>query len=55
VASVWYLVVTSVLTVGQFYLERHYARGNRNLPPTPLQQLRRFFSTHSRLSLGGQR
>ncbi|GAA3664765.1 amino acid ABC transporter permease [Nocardioides ginsengisoli] len=55
VASVWYLVVTSVLTVGQFYLERHYARGNRNLPPTPLQQVRRIFSTHSRLSVGGQR
>ena len=55
VASIWYLVVTSVLTVGQFYLERHYARGNRNLPPTPLQQLRRFFRTHSPLSLGGPR
>lgn len=27
VASVWYLVVTSVLSVGQYYLERHYGRG----------------------------
>jgi polar amino acid transport system permease protein len=27
VASVWYLVVTTVLSVGQFYLERHFGRG----------------------------
>jgi polar amino acid transport system permease protein len=27
VASIWYLVCTSVLYVGQFYLERHYGRG----------------------------
>jgi polar amino acid transport system permease protein len=27
VASTWYLAMTSVLMVGQFYLERHYARG----------------------------
>ena len=47
VASIWYLVVTSVLTVGQFYLERHFARGNHRLPPTPLQQLKAFFRTHS--------
>ncbi|OPX14890.1 amino acid ABC transporter permease [Gordonia sp. i37] len=27
VASTWYLAVTSVLMVGQFYLERYYSRG----------------------------
>ncbi|MFJ3955351.1 amino acid ABC transporter permease [Streptomyces libani] len=27
VATLWYIVVTSVLGVGQYYLERHYARG----------------------------
>lgn len=47
VASIWYLVVTSVLTVGQFYLERYYARGNHRLAPTPIQQLRTFFRTHA--------
>jgi len=26
-ASIWYLVVTSILMVGQFYLERHFGRG----------------------------
>lgn len=41
VASLWYLFFTSVLTVGQFYVERYYARGTaRALPPTPFQRLR---------------
>lgn len=26
-ASIWYLLITSVLMVGQFYLERHFGRG----------------------------
>jgi len=42
VAAIWYLVMTSVLMTGQYYLERHYARGSlRTLPLTPLQKLRR--------------
>jgi polar amino acid transport system permease protein len=41
VASLWYLFFTSVLTVGQYYVERYYARGStRALPPTPWQRLR---------------
>jgi polar amino acid transport system permease protein len=41
VASLWYLMVTTVLSIGQFYLERHYAKGAlRNPPPTPIQRLR---------------
>lgn len=28
VATLWYVVVTSVLSVGQYYVERHYARGS---------------------------
>ena len=40
-ASLWYLAMTSVLMVGQYYIERYYARGSvRTLPPTPLQRLR---------------
>jgi polar amino acid transport system permease protein len=27
VASIWYLVLTSVLYVGQYFIERHYGRG----------------------------
>ncbi|HEV7807165.1 MAG TPA: amino acid ABC transporter permease [Solirubrobacteraceae bacterium] len=42
VASIWYLVVTTLLSIGQYYLERRYGRSNaRELPPTPLQRLRR--------------
>ena len=41
VASLWYLFLTSILTFGQYYLERYFARGAlRELPPTPLQKLR---------------
>ncbi|GGP99159.1 putative amino acid ABC transporter, permease protein [Streptomyces roseolilacinus] len=40
VATVWYIAVTTVLGAGQFYVERHYARGSaRALPPTPLRRL----------------
>jgi hypothetical protein len=39
--TLWYIAVTTVLSAGQFYVERYYARGNsRALPPTPLQRLR---------------
>jgi len=45
VASLWYLAVTTVLSIGQFYLERHYAKGAlRTVPPTPLQRIRADFS-----------
>jgi polar amino acid transport system permease protein len=49
VACIWYLIVTSVLTVGQYYIERHYARGaTRELPPTPWQRIRHhLFVIHS--------
>jgi polar amino acid transport system permease protein len=46
VASIWYLIVTSVLTAGQYYVERHYARGSaRALPPTPRQRIWRYLTT----------
>ncbi|MGY1661791.1 amino acid ABC transporter permease [Geodermatophilus sp. SYSU D00705] len=41
VAAVWYVVLTTVVTVVQYHVERYYARGAvRTLPPTPLQRLR---------------
>jgi len=46
VASIWYLIVTSVLTVGQYYVERYYARGAaRELPLTPRQRVWRYLTT----------
>jgi polar amino acid transport system permease protein len=40
VASVWYIVCTSVLYVGQYYLERYYGRGARDRDATLLQRVR---------------
>ncbi|GAA5015239.1 amino acid ABC transporter permease [Streptomyces siamensis] len=40
VASIWYLAMTSVFSVFQYYLERYYARGSsRSLPPTVFQKI----------------
>ncbi|GLY16086.1 amino acid ABC transporter permease [Kineosporia sp. NBRC 101677] len=42
VATVWYVILTSILSVVQYYVERYYARGAlRTVPPTPWQKLRR--------------
>ncbi|HVL60125.1 MAG TPA: amino acid ABC transporter permease [Microbacterium sp.] len=41
VAVVWYTLITTILSVGQYYIERYYARGSvRVLPPTPFQRFR---------------
>ncbi len=46
VATVWYLVILSVLSVIQYHIERHYARGAlRTLPPNA------FRATFARLGL----
>lgn len=46
VASLWYLVLTSVLMTVQYYIERRYARGaRRELPPTPWQRFQRGLAT----------
>ena len=40
VATVWYLVITTVLSVLQYYVERYFARGTtRQVALTPLQRL----------------
>lgn len=42
VATAWYVFLTSVLSVAQYYVERYFARGaDRTPPPTPLQRARR--------------
>jgi polar amino acid transport system permease protein len=48
-AALWYLLLTSVFSVGQYYLERRFSRGaSRELPPTPLQRLRSAFGGRGR-------
>jgi polar amino acid transport system permease protein len=51
VVSIWYLACTSILYVGQFYLERYYGRGaTREQGLTPLQRIKT-----GMLSLGHER
>lgn len=39
VVSCWYLLLTSVLSIPQYYLERYYGRGNaRQQAPTPIDR-----------------
>ncbi|HEU0181259.1 MAG TPA: amino acid ABC transporter permease [Agromyces mariniharenae] len=43
VAVVWYAIITTVLSIAQYYVERRFARGAvRELPPTPIQRARRW-------------
>ncbi|WP_392963029.1 amino acid ABC transporter permease [Streptomyces sp. LN245] len=51
VASIWYLAMTSVFSVFQYYLERYYARGSsRSLPPTVFHKIKT-----NMLGLGSER
>jgi polar amino acid transport system permease protein len=56
VASIWYLIFTTVLSIGQYYIERYYGRGSaRQVPETTLQRLRRnlFSFRHAQVELPG--
>ena len=49
VATVWYLVIMTVLSIAQYYIERHFARGAlRNPKPLPFQA---FFDRYRRSTL----
>lgn len=53
-AAAWYLIATTVLSIGQYYLERYYARGSsRQLPPTPLQRAKARLTGGFTRSAGG--
>jgi polar amino acid transport system permease protein len=54
VASIWYLVITTILTVVQTRIERRYSRGSSRGTPQPWhEKLRRALTTfHSRPPLG---
>jgi len=40
VASIWYLLMTTILSIGQYFLERRFGRGtSRNVPARPLRRL----------------
>jgi polar amino acid transport system permease protein len=50
VATIWYLVVTTVLTIGQFFIERHFGRGSGQGPRPSVvgRLLRTAFTFHAR-------
>ena len=53
--SIWYLIVTTLLSIGQYYIERHYGRGSaRGQRLTPLQRVRQeLLIRHARESTTG--
>ena len=54
VASLWYLIVTTVLSIGQHFVERHYARGRSRSGPQGLAgRLRAAMSSLQEIGQGG--
>ena len=49
--SIWYLAMTSVLSLGQYFLERHYRRGTSADRPDRLVQLWRRMVTRRRVEV----
>jgi polar amino acid transport system permease protein len=46
VVSAWYLFLTTVLSVPQYYLERRFGRGtSMSLPPTPWQRAKKLWAS----------
>ena len=52
VASIWYLAATSVFSIGQGWLERHYGRGARETQSEPglTRTLRRVLGRHDKIA-----
>ena len=48
VATIWYLVVTSILSVGQYYLEQRFSRGGRTVQMSRLDRALRRFARQER-------
>jgi polar amino acid transport system permease protein len=49
VATVWYVILVTALSIVQFYVERHFAKGAvRSMPLTPLQRFRTWASDQAR-------
>ncbi|MFE3144854.1 amino acid ABC transporter permease [Streptomyces scopuliridis] len=55
VATAWYVLLTTLLSIFQYYVERHYAKGAaRTLPPTLVQRVRLAIS-NLRAAAAGER
>jgi polar amino acid transport system permease protein len=55
--SIWYLIMTTILSIGQYFLEKRYGRGtSRNVPARPMQRmLQRMRAARREESAGGAR
>jgi polar amino acid transport system permease protein len=47
VAAFWYLVITSVFMVGQFYIERHFGKGVDNVMKAPVKATAAVAAAHA--------
>lgn len=47
VAAFWYLVITSILMVGQYYIERHFGKGVDNVTKAPVQATAAVAAAHA--------
>jgi polar amino acid transport system permease protein len=54
VISIWYLFMTSILSIGQYYLERYYGRGSSRADPGGSILSKLSFDLFSRSHHGGQ-
>lgn len=53
VASIWYILITTVFNIGQSYLERRFSRGTTRVVVLPWhQRVSRYFRVHSPLATG---
>lgn len=55
VASMWYLILTSILTVGQYYLERYYGRAERTGRPRAMVEVWIMHVVRTKLRRGNAR
>jgi polar amino acid transport system permease protein len=55
VASIWYLIVTTLLSIGQYFIERRFSRGSARGQPVPFaERMRRnlFFARYANRNAG---
>lgn len=52
VASLWYLLLTSLATVGQYYVERHFSKGETSKSPTRRKRQLRYMLQSSAVGEG---
>lgn len=46
VATIWYLALTTIFSIFQYYIERHFSKGTaRQMPDTPLQRVWKHLTT----------